>query len=136
MLTGALAGGEVEDKLERQNWGNLVICIDPEIIGPPEEFKDKVQVSDRSSVPFFDVEGSQCWTNHTHRCIPFQALANRIKGAKLLAGHTNIPLPGEGSEAEAAKILASGVIRLERNLYDGLLAEYQRTGGSEVDLQG
>lgn len=43
--TGALAGGEVENKLERQNWGNLIIAIDPEIIGPVEDFKEKVQVS-------------------------------------------------------------------------------------------
>lgn len=44
--TGALAGGEVEKKHEQGNWGNLVIAIDPELLGPAEEFREKVQVSD------------------------------------------------------------------------------------------
>lgn len=64
--------------------------------------------------------------------ISIQALANRIKGAKLLPGHTNISLPGERSEAEAAKTIASGVIQLEKNLHDGLMAEYQKYGGIDI----
>jgi hypothetical protein len=41
---GPLAGGDVEDKHGRGNWGNLVFAIDPEMLGPADVFKDKVQV--------------------------------------------------------------------------------------------
>jgi hypothetical protein len=41
---GALAGGDVEDKLGRNNWGNLVLAIDPEMLGPSEAFREKVEV--------------------------------------------------------------------------------------------
>lgn len=48
-VTGPLAGGDVEDKLGRGNWGNLVFVIDPELLGPADEFKDKVEVSGKRS---------------------------------------------------------------------------------------
>lgn len=55
-----------------------------------------------------------------------------MKGAKRLPGHTNIPLPGERSEEEAAQVRASGIVKLERNVYEGLMAQYRKTGGSEL----
>lgn len=105
---GALAGGEVEHKWEKGNWGNLVLAIDPELVGPLGAFTQKVE-----------------------------ALLARVQGAKPLppeAGEGNIALPGERSEAKATATLASGRIRLERNLYEGLMQEYRSTGGGSREI--
>jgi L-2-hydroxycarboxylate dehydrogenase (NAD+) len=103
ILGGALAGGDVEDKWARGNWGNLVLAIDPELVGPTDAFKAKVA-----------------------------ALLARVQGAKPLpeaAGKGRPCLPGERSEARAAEVAATGRIKLERNVYEGLVAEFEKTGG-------
>lgn len=99
ILGGALAGGDVEeDKWARGNWGNLVLAIDPSIVGPADAFKAKVE-----------------------------ALLARVKGAKPLpegdAAEGRPCLPGERSEARAEEVEATGKVKLERNLYEQLLAE-------------
>ncbi len=101
LLGGALAGGDVEDKWARGNWGNLVLAIDPEIVGPPDVFKARVA-----------------------------AVLARVKGATCLPGAAGPSLPGERSEARAEEVAATGKIKLERNLYEGLLAEFAKTGGT------
>lgn len=59
----------------------------------------------------------------------------RIKGAKKLPGVKEIMLPGEGGSARAAAVLASGVVSVEKNLYDGMktvrAAEVGRERGKE-----
>jgi len=99
-VTGPLAGGEVEDKLGRGNWGNLVFVIDPELLGPIAEFKAKVQI-----------------------------LLQRVKEAKRLPGVDDISLPGERSEERAKASLQRGTIKLERNMYKSLIAAYHACGG-------
>ncbi len=104
ILGGALAGGDVEDKWQRENWGNSVLAIDPEVLGQPlAAFTAKVE-----------------------------ALVARVKAAKpvpltaeeMQAGKTAASgpcLPGEQSEAKAASVLQRGRIRLERSVYEGLM---------------
>jgi hypothetical protein len=44
LLAGPLVGAAVADKLEERNWGNLVVALDPGLLGEPEEVKRRVQV--------------------------------------------------------------------------------------------
>lgn len=105
ILGGALAGGDVEDKWARENWGNLVVALDPAIVGPADAFKAKIE-----------------------------ALSARVKGAKPLpegsAAEGRPCLPGERSEARAEEVDATGKIKVERSLYERLLAECRRVGGT------
>lgn len=107
ILGGALGGGDVEDKWAKANWGNLVLAIDPELLGPRDAFVAKVQ-----------------------------AIVARVTGAKRFpagsgGGHAEgAPcLPGERSEARAEEVARTGMIELEKSLHEGLLAEFRRTGG-------
>ena len=47
LLAGPLVGAAVADKLEEKNWGNLVVAIDPGLLGEPDEIKRRVQVRPR-----------------------------------------------------------------------------------------
>lgn len=44
LLAGPLVGAAVADKLEERNWGNLVVALDPGLLGDKEEVKQRVQV--------------------------------------------------------------------------------------------
>ncbi len=44
LLAGPLVGAAVADKLEEKNWGNLVVAIDPGLLGDVDEIKRRVQV--------------------------------------------------------------------------------------------
>ena len=44
----------------------------------------------------------------------------RIKGAKKLPGVDDIMLPGEGGSARCAAVVSAGVVRVEKNLYEGM----------------
>ena len=43
LLGGALAGGDVEEKRARRNWGTTVLAIDPDILGGGAAFLDSVE---------------------------------------------------------------------------------------------
>ena len=44
LLAGALTGATIEsDKKKAGNWGSLVICIDPSVLGPPASFHGKTE---------------------------------------------------------------------------------------------
>lgn len=45
LLAGPLVGAAVADKLEERNWGNLVLVIDPQLLGEPDIIKARTQVS-------------------------------------------------------------------------------------------
>lgn len=45
LLAGPLVGAAVADKLEERNWGNLVLVIDPSLLGEPDVIKARTQVS-------------------------------------------------------------------------------------------
>ena len=66
LLAGPLVGGAVQDKLGSKNWGNLMIALDPTIMGDPCAFLRNVQI-----------------------------MLGRVKGARKAQGTKEIMLPGE-----------------------------------------
>ncbi|CAN0093007.1 unnamed protein product [Ectocarpus sp. 4 AP-2014] len=91
LLAGPLVRAATTDKKSAKNWGNLVLAVDPELMGDKAEFAAGTET-----------------------------VLARIKGAKKLPGVKDIMLPGEGGSARAAAVLASGVVSVEKNLYDGM----------------
>jgi hypothetical protein len=47
LLAGPLVGAAITDKLGAKNWGNLLLALDPELLGDREEIKQRVQVGGR-----------------------------------------------------------------------------------------
>lgn len=90
LLAGPLVGAAVKDKMSEKNWGNLVIAIDPKMLGQ-QEFEKRAAV-----------------------------VTERVKGAKKAPGVSEILLPGERGDAFAARVKAKGVIDVESNLWAGL----------------
>ncbi|GFR53198.1 hypothetical protein Agub_g15947 [Astrephomene gubernaculifera] len=102
LLAGPLVGAAVADKLEERNWGNLVVAIDPGLLGEPGEIKRRVQV-----------------------------VLDRVRGAERLPGVEEILLPGERGNRKASARLAAGVMPLEVNLLSQLrtmAAKYDSQG--------
>ena len=100
LLAGPLVGAAVQDKMCEKNWGNLVIAIDPKLLGQGEFEKRAALVT------------------------------ARVKGAKKAPGVNEILLPGERGDAFAAGVAAKGAIDVEPNLWrelQELAAEYERT---------
>ena len=90
LLAGPLVGAAVQDKMGEKNWGNLVIAIDPSLLGQGE-FERRAAI-----------------------------VTARVKGAKKAPGVNEILLPGERGDAFAAKVAAKGAIDVEPNLWSGL----------------
>jgi LDH2 family malate/lactate/ureidoglycolate dehydrogenase len=44
LLAGPLVGAAVADKLEAKNWGNLVLAVDPELLGDRDAIRARTQV--------------------------------------------------------------------------------------------
>lgn len=91
LLAGPLVRAATTDKKAAKNWGNLVIAVDPELMGDKAEFAAGTET-----------------------------VVERIKTAKTLPGVNGIMLPGEGGNARAASVLSSGDISLEKNLLEGI----------------
>ncbi|KAI8467050.1 MAG: Malate/L-lactate dehydrogenase, partial [Monoraphidium minutum] len=66
LLAGPLVGAAVADKLEAKNWGNLVLAIDPDLLGDRDAIRARTQ-----------------------------AVLDRVKAAPRLPGVDEILLPGE-----------------------------------------
>jgi hypothetical protein len=60
LLAGPLVGAAVADKLEERNWGNLVLVIDPSLLGEPDVIKARTQVRVHGCGPCWGCEGV-CW---------------------------------------------------------------------------
>lgn len=103
ILGGALAGGDVEDKWQRKNWGNLILTIDPEVLGQPlGEFTDKV--------------GKLLERVKAARPVPVPQLAPG-KEEEATTRASTVTLPGERSEGKAAQVLESGMVRMDEGVY-------------------
>jgi cystathionine beta-lyase len=104
LLAGPLVGAAVQDKMSEKNWGNLVLAIDPKLLGQGE-FERRAAI-----------------------------VTARVKGAKKAPGVNEILLPGERGDAFAARVAADGVIDVEPNLWRGLqeLASEYDTSVSET----
>eukprot|EP00899_Mesostigma_viride_P015494 jgi/Mesvir1/23946/Mv10717-RA.1 len=87
ILAGPLVGAAVADKLEERNWGNLVIVIDPDMLGIAD-FQQRVQ-----------------------------RVLDRVKGAAKLPGVTEITLPGENGDRLARSYEAAGSLPVEAKMW-------------------
>ena len=75
LLAGPLVGGAVQDKLGSKNWGNLMIALDPAVLGDPNQILHNVQL-----------------------------MLRRVKGARKAAGVQEIMLPGERGNRLAGQL--------------------------------
>lgn len=66
LLAGPLVGGAVQDKGGSKNWGNLMVALDPAILGDPQQTLQDVHV-----------------------------MLGRVKGARRADGGQEVMLPGE-----------------------------------------
>ena len=91
LLAGALTGAAMSDKHSSKNWGSLIIAIDPNILGPIEEFQSNAAV-----------------------------MCDRVKNAQRLDANKEICLPGERGDAMEAKNIAKGTIEVSTKIYSQL----------------
>lgn len=90
-LTGPLVGAAFAGIGEKEDWGNLVIAIDPELLVDRKIFKENVA-----------------------------KLAARVKETQKLPGVTEIFVPGERGNKLTKERMDSGEIEIEDNLYQEL----------------
>jgi len=124
ILGGALAGGDVEEKWARGNWGNLVLAIDPEVLGQSlGAFTAKVEAVVRRVKEAKPVPSSMTMEKGEIEEGKGKGAASRV-GSSSSSSSGSAPggpsLPGERSEALAATVLKRGRICLERSVYEGL----------------
>lgn len=93
LLAGALTGADMEDKAQRRNWGSLVIAIDPAVMGPDNDFKERAMI-----------------------------MCNRVKNAKRLPDQEDkeLFLPGERGDAVADKNLQAGTVPILDSIFQKL----------------
>lgn len=101
LLAGSLTGAAMDDKAKMENWGSLVIAIDPNVLGPG----NNVEFQERA-----------------------MAMCNRVKNAKRLPGEEDkdLFLPGERGDILAARNLAEGTIQMSAPIYEALLTLIER----------
>ncbi len=149
ILGGALAGGDVEEKWARGNWGNLVLAIDPEVLGQSlEAFTAKVEtvvrrVKEAKPVPspMTTEEGEQEEGKGKGAAPGGEGRGGSSAGSRSSSSSSGgrapggPSLPGERSEALAATVSKRGRIRLERSVYEGLIkaAAVPEAGRTEID---
>jgi len=135
IMGGALAGGDVEEKWERRNWGNLVLAIDPEVLGQSlKGFTAKVEavlkrVKEAKPVPPpMTTEEEEEEKRGKEKGVAAGQGEGRGKSSGSSSSSSSgggaaggPSLPGERSEALAAAVLKRGRIRLERSVYEGLM---------------
>ena len=94
LLAGALTGAAMSNKHDKQNWGSLIIALDPAILGPIDDFQERAM-----------------------------EMCNRVKNAKRLPGHeeTEIYLPGERGDILEDENLRNGYLKMSKKLYNDLL---------------
>ena len=90
LLAGPLVGAAIENKLSAKNWGNLIMVIDPKMLGQADFEKNAAFVM------------------------------NRVKNAPKQPGVNAINLPGERGDALAAANISAGVVDVETNLWNNL----------------
>lgn len=94
LLAGALCGASMgEDKWKAENWGSLVIVIDPTELGAMEDFRENVEI-----------------------------MCQRVKNAKKLSGVSEICLPGERSERIFQNNMSLGTLEIDDEKYERLVA--------------
>eukprot|EP00388_Colpodella_angusta_P001820 GDKJ01005475.1.p1 GENE.GDKJ01005475.1~~GDKJ01005475.1.p1 ORF type:complete len:337 (+),score=67.37 GDKJ01005475.1:76-1086(+) len=89
-LLGAMAGGDVLDKKNRQNWGSIVIAIDPNILGEADLFFQGVE-----------------------------EFVARYKAQPALPGHS-LTLPGERSAQVAKQSEEKGGVEVMSSVWEAI----------------
>jgi len=87
LLAGPLVGAAHMNKLAAKNWGNLVVAINPAMLGEPAKF--------------YKAAGE---------------VLDRVRTAEKLPGVSEIVLPGQRESALAAARVRDGSVPLERNM--------------------
>jgi L-2-hydroxycarboxylate dehydrogenase (NAD+) len=94
LLAGALTGAAMTDKLAANNWGSLVIAIDPSMFGSVESFQESANT-----------------------------MCQRVKDAKKLPSFAEeLYLPGERGDGMEERAIKDGRMRMSSTLYEQLLA--------------
>ncbi|CAE7724163.1 mdh [Symbiodinium microadriaticum] len=91
LIAGAMTGASMEDKKQSQNWGTLVLTIDPAEFSSLEEFQRGAAV-----------------------------MCDRVKNAKRLPGVADLYLPGERGDSVESENIELGSIELSVNVYEKL----------------
>lgn len=97
LLTRPLLGASRKADGTKEDWGNLIMAIDPELFGDVDSFK--AEVSD---------------------------LIKRLKNTKKLPDVDEILVPGERGDRFYSAVMAAGEIELDDNLWSGLQAVANR----------
>lgn len=94
LLAGSWTGAAMTDKKTANNWGSLVMAIDPNILGPIEDFQASAN-----------------------------EMCNRVKEAKRLPGHEDdeIYLPGERGDKLEESNIQNETIEIYEHIYDRLI---------------
>eukprot|EP00955_Chlamydomonas_euryale_P084258 363940-Chlamydomonas_euryale.AAC.14 len=103
LLAGPLVGAAVSDKLAEKNWGNLVLALDPSLLGNPELIKARMS-----------------------------AVLERVRSAPRQPGVSEILLPGERGNRLAATRVSAGMVPIEPNMLASLrvmAAKFGAPGG-------
>lgn len=103
LLAGAWAGAAVADKAASNNWGNLVVALDPSLLGSADDFEARV------------------------RAVLAAVRALPPAGGP---GAPPVRLPGERGDALAARRLADGVVPMEPALWAALRAAAEAGAGA------
>ena len=90
ILAGALVQAETA-KPESENWGNLIMAIDPGILSVREDFTKEVS-----------------------------AIVQKVKSARKAVGVTEILVPGEKARTFHSGVMVAGEIEIEDNLLNQL----------------
>jgi len=87
LLAGAAVGAAVDDKMSEKNWGNLVVAVDPSLLGDVDAFQERVGT-----------------------------VLNKVKVAATIPGVDEVMLPGERGNKMLASCKETGMISVEANL--------------------
>lgn len=96
LLAGALVGAAMEDKVAAQNWGNLIIAVDPQLFGSLAACRSRVST-----------------------------MANRVRNARPASGFRRVLVPGDHALARAQACLSSGTVSMSATVLRGLTAAAQ-----------
>ncbi|MBC8099523.1 MAG: Ldh family oxidoreductase [Armatimonadetes bacterium] len=97
LLTGPLVGATVDANGRKRDWGNLVMVIDPELLGDRATFTQAVV-----------------------------ARIARIKNTKRLPGVDALLMPGERGNAVLAEVMRTGLVEIDAALWTALQAAAAR----------
>lgn len=98
LLAGAWTGAAMSDKRSRENWGSIVILLDPRLLVQGE-----------------DEAGMECLRARV------EELCLRVSNARPVPGRSDpIWLPGERGDVQEAAALKDGAVWIERELWENL----------------